>query len=108
MSASIQVVFNHLPAIAGQLDGIIETALDLGAATAIATADPLTPVDTGALRGNKTIERSSGYRAVTWNQDYAAYQNMGTSRGVPAHGFAEAGMDAAVPVVQAHLGRFGR
>jgi hypothetical protein len=37
-------------------------------------ADPLTPVDTGALKSAKEITDTS----IHWLADYAAYQNIGT------------------------------
>lgn len=107
MSASIQVVFNHFPALAGQLEGVLETALDMGVAAAIATADQHARVDTGAMRANKTIARSAGGRVVTWNEEHSVYNELGTYK-MSAQPFAGPGMDAAVPVVEAHLGRLGR
>ncbi len=107
MSVSIEVSLNRFPQLAGQFDAMVEGARDAGVQTALATADPLTPVDTGALVANKTIERSQGQRTITWNQDYAAFQEFGTSRGVPANQFAAQGADAALPVITSHLGRFG-
>lgn len=107
MSITIDVISNRLGELRASLDGTLEAALDAGVAVAIATADPLTPVDTGLLRGNKSVERTTGSRVITWNQEYAAYQEFGTSRGVPANGFAQAGADAATPVIQAALGEWG-
>jgi hypothetical protein len=107
MSVSIDVTLNIFPQLVGQFDPMVEGALDAGTAAGIAAADPRTPRDTGALAGNKVIVRSPGYREIGWLMEYAPYQNFGTSRGVPAHGFAEAGADAALPVINAELGRFG-
>lgn len=107
MSATIRVVVNRLPALAGHVDTTLETALDAGVAAAIATADPLTPVDTGALRANKSIEREAGGRTITWNQEYAAFNEWGTVN-MSARPFATPGADAAVPVIEAELARFGR
>lgn len=106
MSVSIEVTLNRFPQLAGQFNPMVESALDAGVQTAIATADPLTRVDTGALRGNKTIERSQGSRTITWNQDYAAFNEMGTYR-MSAQPFAAPGADAALPVIESHLSRFG-
>lgn len=105
---TVDVTSNILGRLASSLDGTLEAALDAGVATCIAVADPLTPVDTGALKGNKSIERGAGSRMITWNQHYAAYQEFGTSRGVPARGFAKAGADAASAVIAAELGKWGR
>ena len=104
---TVQVLNNRFGQLANSLDAALEAALDAGVKAATATADPLTPVDTGELRGNKTIERSPGSRTITWNQHYAAHQEFGTSRGVPAHGFAKAGADAAEPVISAGLAGWG-
>ena len=107
MSVSIEVAINRFPALAGAFDPMVEAALDAGVAAAIATADPLTPVDTGALRANKTITRTAGGRVITWNQEYAAFNEFGTYR-MAARPFAAPGADAAGPVISAALGRFGR
>lgn len=101
--ASIVVASNNFHALASGFSGKVEAALDAGVRVGIAAADPRTPVDTGALKGNKTIQRSPGFRSITWNQHYAVYQNFGTSRGVPANHFAEAAVDAATPVIQAGI-----
>lgn len=103
---TVTIPINRFGEFAGTLDETIETALDAGVVACIAAADPRTPVDTGALRANKTISGGAGERIITWNQHYAAYQNFGTSRGVPANHFAEAGADAALPVIEANLGRW--
>ncbi len=106
MSVSIEVRLNRFPQLAGQFDAMVEGALDAGVVTAIAVADPLTRRDTGALVANKTIERSQGQRTLTWNQDYAAFQNDGTIYMSGTH-FANQGADAALPVINSHLSRFG-
>jgi hypothetical protein len=100
------VVSNRFPQLAGQFDRMLEDAFDAGVLTCIAAADPLTRVDTGALRANKSIARSTGSRDITWNEDYAGYQNDGTRYMEGTH-FANQGMDAAAPVVESHLKGFG-
>jgi len=102
----IVVVSNLFPGLAGQFDAMVEDALDIGVLTCIEAADPQTRRDTGALVANKTIGRGQGWRDVTWNQDYAAYQNDGT-RFMEGTQFANRGADAALPVIQDRLGRFG-
>lgn len=102
--ASIVVAHNGFHALAGRLDTGLEAALDAGVAAGIAAADQRTPVDTGALRANKTIQRSPGFRSITWNQHYAAYVEFGT-RKMAAQPFARAAVDAANPVIQAGVGR---
>ena len=101
--ASVVVASNRFPDIARGFNAKVEAALDAGVAVGIAAADARTPVDTGNLKGNKTIGRAPGFRSITWNAPYAAYQNFGTSRGVPANHFAEAAVDAATPVIQAGI-----
>ena len=101
--ASIVVASNSFHAIARGFDVKVEGALDAGLRAGIAAADARTPVDTGALKGNKVIQRSPGFRSITWTQHYALWQNNGTSRGVPANHFAEAAVDAASPVIAAGL-----
>lgn len=103
MAVRIVATLNRFPEFARSLPQVRERALDAGVAQCIATADPLTPVDTGALKGNKSIDAGAGSRTITWNQHYAAYQEFGTSRGVPARAFARSGADAALPVIAAEL-----
>lgn len=107
MNVAIQVTLNNLPGLAGQLDSTIEGALDAGVVAALATADQLARRDTGAMVANKTIERGPGSRMMTWNEEHAVYNEFGTVR-MSAQPFAAPGADAAVPVIEAHLGRFGR
>lgn len=102
----VSIVSNRFPALAGQFDAMVEDALDLGVLTCIEVADPLTNVATGALRADKTIERTPGQRTITWNRDYAAYQNSGT-RSMQGTQFANHGADAAGPVVIERLKGFG-
>lgn len=102
IAASIFVRRNDCPRIAARLGDAVDDALDNAVATCIEVADPLTPVDTGALRANKSIERGNYSRTVTWNQDYAVYQEKGTVH-IPARPFAEPGADAAMPVLVSDL-----
>lgn len=107
ISLDIAVVSNRFGSIAGQMEGVVNDALDNAVLALIETADPLTRRDTGALVGNKTIESGGESRTVTWNQDYAAYQNFGTYKMTGTH-FAELGADAALPVLLEGLERIGR
>lgn len=107
MAVRVEVALNRFPELASTFDAAVERALDAGVQVCIATADPLTPVDTGLLRANKSITAGPGVRTITWNQHYAAYQEFGTSRGVSAKRFAATGADAAAPVIAAELGGFG-
>jgi HK97 gp10 family phage protein len=101
--ASIVVASNSFHAIARGFDVKVEAALDAGVRAGISAADAKTPVDTNNLRSNKSIRRAPGFRSITWNAHYAAFQNFGTSRGVPANHFAEAAVDAANPVIAAGI-----
>ena len=102
-----QVIDNRLGALAGSLDDTLEQALDDGVEAGIPAADANTRVDTGFLKGNKTIEKQAGARIVTWNADYAAYQDQGT-RSMEGTDFSGAFIDAAEPAVAAGLGKWGQ
>ncbi len=105
---TIRATSNRLGELSGALRGLAEEALDHGVTTLIEVADPRTPVDTGALKANKVIEKGSGSRTITWVQEYAAYQEFGTSRGVPARAFARTGAEAGLEAIESHLRTFGR
>lgn len=107
MQARITATSNRLAELKPALRALGESALDAGAVTCIEAATPRTPVDTGALRANVVIESGQGYRNVKWLQHYAIYQNFGTSRGVPASGFAEAGAEAGLEAINSHLAMWG-
>lgn len=99
-SAQIIVRQNQLPAIRAAFLPGVARALNVGAMATIGYADPLTPVDTGLLKGNKSLQiagAGSLTASVTWNQHYAIYQEMGTSRGVKAKKFAATGAQRATP-----------
>lgn len=107
MQARITATSNRLAELKPALRALGESALDAGAVTCIEAADPRTPRDTGALVGNVVIEAGDGYRNVIWLMHYAIYQNFGTSRGVPASGFAEAGAEAGLEAINSHLAMWG-
>lgn len=108
MAVIIHAAYNHLPALANLLESTLEEAMDAGVETFVQTADPLTPVDKGLLKDNKSIRKGKGRREILYNQHYAAYQEFGTSRGVKANLFATQGAAAAEPIIAARLGRFGQ
>lgn len=108
MNITVHAGINILGYLADSLDQTVEDALDHGIVTAWEVADPLTPVDTGALRMNVTVAKRPGEREMTWNQHYAIYQEFGTSRGVPANLFATQGADAATGVVSGLLANWPR
>lgn len=107
MGVSVAIPLNRFPQIADALHPYIEGTLDHAMVTLQEVADPLTPIDTGALRANKTFERTSGARTVTWNQHYAVYVHEGTYK-MAATPFARIGADAAMEVVTARLSQWGR
>lgn len=104
MSISIVVDYNHLGRIASNMQGALDDALGTAALTIVAVADPLTRVDTGALRANKSITRTASSVEVTWNQEYAAYNELGTIYMSPRP-FARPGLEAAEPQFLASLSR---
>mgnify|MGYP001159297166 CR=1 FL=1 len=109
-SVEIVVNFNHLPQVAPKLRAATASALNVGLMATIGYADPLTPVDTGLLKGNKDIQLASAgnlQAVLSWLQHYAIYQEMGTSRGVPARHFAQGGADAAKPALMAAMQAVG-
>lgn len=110
MSVEIVTKFNHIPRVNPRLRAGAAKALNRGIMTAIGYADPLTPVDLGLLKGNKTIQNASAGNLsaqVTWNQEYAIYQEMGTSRGVRAKRFAAQGAQQAQPALVAAMKAVG-
>ena len=110
VNATIIVRFDHISAVNPKLRAGAAKALNTGIMAAIGYADPLTPVDTGALKANKTIQNASAgslVAQVTWNQHYAIYQEMGTSRGVSAKRFAAGGAEQAQPALVAAMTAVG-
>lgn len=104
---TIEAVSNRLGELSASLSDLAEEALDHGVVTCLEVSGPLTPVDTGALKADVVIESGQGYRNVVWTRHYAGYQNFGTSRGVPAAGFANAGADAGLEAIDSHLAMWG-
>lgn len=109
-NAEIVVVFNMLPGVTPKLRAGAARALNTGIMATIGYADPLTPVDTELLKGNKTIVNASPgslTASVTWDQFYGIYQEMGTRRGVRAKKFAEGGSNRARPALIAAMKAVG-
>lgn len=109
-AVQVIVVRNLVPNVTPRMRASVARALNTGVMTTIGYADPLTPVDTGMLRGNKTIVNAapgSLTASASWNQEYAIYQEMGTSRGVTAKRFAKTGSDRAMPNLIAGLKAVG-
>lgn len=109
-AVTIVVNFNLIPQVTPKMRAGAANALNAGLMATIGYADPLTPVDTGLLKGNKTITNASPGNlsaSVTWNQDYGIYQEFGTSRGVSAKKFATTGSNRAQPGLIAGLKAVG-
>jgi hypothetical protein len=110
VNATIIVRFNLLPGVTPKLRAGAARALNTGIMATVGYADPLTPVDTGNLKGNKTFDLANPGKLVsqvTWNADYAIYQEMGTSRGVSAKRFAAGGAEQAQPALVAAMTAVG-
>lgn len=91
MSVSVQVVKNGFKGGGARLQSNVASAMRSGIDQLNHRSVRYTPVDTGELRANKTIDYPQPgdlTGKLTWNQEYAAYQEFGTVRGVPAKYFA--------------------
>lgn len=90
MSVAIVVRLDRLPGMDARLrQGA--PAIDTKAAfDTYAASRPYTPVRTGALVNNVVVTPAGGGRpaSVHWLQHYAAYQELGTVRGVTPKRFA--------------------
>jgi hypothetical protein len=108
--ASIVMNFNHVPMVTPKMRAAAALGLNAGGMAMIGYADPLTPVKTGLMRGNKTIENASPASltfSATWNQFYTPYQEFGTTRGIKPHLFITQGSARAEPNLIAALTAVG-
>ncbi len=97
IGALVRVVFNRLGGYGGGVDAAVDRGLLRTARIGSDASVGSTPVKTGALVGTKRAEMvGRGQARVYWPAHYAAYQEFGTSRGVPARNFATTGFDTAV------------
>lgn len=103
--AYVDVTINNFPRYARTFPAATEAALKEAVETTIEVADPLTPVDKGFLRGNKAISVSAEAGEIHWVQDYAGYQNYGTSRGIAAKHFVDQGVEAGARAWESELAR---
>lgn len=93
LAAEVRVRFNKLPRMGQGLEAAVDAGLREVADAAGQASGPATPVDTGELKGTARTEQVGRMRwRRYWPASYAAYQNFGTSRGVPARHFAETGV----------------
>ncbi len=99
LTATVVIKTNHFPGMSGRLRAKVDDVLTKGALDLYAASIPMTPVDTGALRGNVTATKDG----VHWHQGYAAYQEMGTVRGVTPKLFAQTAYQHTAPGMIAAL-----
>ena len=105
----IVVVSNLLPGIAAKFGNQVAEKMNAAVLQVAERADATTPVDTGALRANKSLQFASGAdpsAEITWNQDYAAYVHEGTYKMAPRP-FAGDAVDAVTPSYLAALAELG-
>lgn len=110
MSLELVVKFNKIPQVAPNARRFAAAALNTAVMTTIQVADPLTPVDTGLLKGNKAIVVASAgslEASVDWVQEYGVYQEFGTSRGIAPKLFATTGVQAAEHGLVRDIGSIG-
>lgn len=93
LRATVTIRSNKLPGMDGRLRTAVRDALTKGALDIYAASLPLTPVDTGALRANVTATADG----VHWQQEYAAYQEFGTVRGVTPKRYAGQAFERVAP-----------
>lgn len=93
MEASIVIKLNKLPGMGARLRAADRDIRMKGALDIYAASLPMTPIDTGLLRGN--VEATEN--GVHWRQDYAAHQEFGTVRGVTPKLFARTAFERVVP-----------
>lgn len=111
MSTTVRVSRNDFPRMAARFGAALTEAVNTSVEALARAADAETPVATGALRSNKTIQQAGGggYAAsVTWNEPYAIYVHDGTSR-MSGRPFAQHAAEAVQPgFVDALAGILGR
>lgn len=98
-NATLVVTSNIFPRLARNFPVAAAAATNVAIARTIEVSDPLTPVDTGAMRANKVLDHAtpgdpSG--GIHWAQEYTGFQNFGTVRGVVGQHFVEQGVEAGV------------
>lgn len=109
MSVTIVTKFNNIPKVDPVAQGLISASLNNANKTLVSTADPLTRVDRGWLKGRKRIKNASpgSQEASTkWVQEYAGYQNGGTVKMSGTH-FADTGVATARPAMIAEMNAIG-
>ena len=106
MSIDVMVVSNRFPEIAGKLQRHVTETVQWAVTQEVAVAQPITPVDTGALRSNTSTSVSGDSGTVTWNQYYAAFVHEGTYK-MAARPFARQALDIVGPQFVARLAMMG-
>lgn len=102
MYTSLTVIENRFPGIAAAFDAKVQAAFDATVPAYMAVADPLTPVRTGAMVSNKTVESTEDSRTITYNMFYTIYQDFGT-RYITGKHFCEQGAAGAEPTFVAGM-----
>jgi hypothetical protein len=98
--------FNNISSVTPKARAGAQAAIQKAIAATIQAADPLTPVDTGALKANKAIVVGSLQGSVTWIQEYGIYQEEGTIHIAGKH-FARNGSEQARPTFIAEMTAVG-
>lgn len=79
ISARIEVVFDRTPGASARVRAGARDVDRRAALAVYAYSQPMTPVDTGALKSNVTV----GPDFVHWHQNYAMFQELGTRHLAP-------------------------
>ena len=103
MNVDVVVEFNHFGTYAGTLDALVNRVLDAGVKTTLATSQGLARVDTGRMRSDVSISGGGDSRTMTWNAEYAIYNEFGTYK-MSAQPFVRPGADAGLAAMQAEMG----
>lgn len=85
---------SHREEIIEAMEDQLKTALDAIGADAASTAANKAPVDTGNLKNSigHAVDGKTVY--IGTNVEYAPYQELGTSTGIPAKHFLKHGVEA--------------
>jgi hypothetical protein len=100
VSVIVTITSNRLPPMPANLNRAAKDITRKAILDVVAHADPLTPVETGAMKNNKVITDTS----IHWLQDYTGFQNFGTVH-VPPRLFATTAVSVVRPQWIAALGQ---
>jgi hypothetical protein len=105
VSIAIEIRKNRFPGADRRLQRGAEVIDTKAAFDVYAISRPYTPVDTSALVNNVVVTGARGRQPATvhWLQHYAAYQELGTVRGVTPKRFAGRAVQQVQPSwIRAH------